>query len=94
MAVVRPCSGSGGGGGHHHEREGEAEYAERLRQLAALQLSIVCKAMAMPDMEAVVYSTCSIHREENEDVVERVLAATSGARSARGGGVIAAEGDT
>lgn len=70
------CSGSGGAGGHHNHGGGgetEQQYAERLRALAASQYAVVTKAMSMPDMRCVVYSTCSVHREENEDVVEAVL---------------------
>eukprot|EP00762_Andalucia_godoyi_P000778 ANDGO_03796.mRNA.1 25S rRNA (cytosine-C(5))-methyltransferase rcm1 len=46
---------------------------ERLQQLADFQYSVVCQAMRFPRMDRVVYSTCSIHRQENEDVVSRVL---------------------
>ena len=78
MALCDPsCSGSGGGGGHHQAAEAPLEYRRRLQSLAADQLAVVCKAMAMPDMRTVVYSTCSVHREENEDVVQAALDATA-----------------
>ena len=36
-------------------------------------------AMRLPRVRVVVYSTCSVHREENEDVVGKLLEATGGA---------------
>ena len=50
----------------------------RLWRLAAAQLKIVCKAFTFPHMRVVVYSTCSVHREENEDVVAKALEAAAG----------------
>ena len=47
-------------GGHHHAEEAPLEYQRRLQSLAADQLAVVCKAMGMPDMRTVVYSTCSV----------------------------------
>ena len=47
-------------GGHHHAEEAPLEYRNRLQSLAADQLAVVCKAMEMPDMRTVVYSTCSV----------------------------------
>lgn len=45
----------------------------RLRELADNQLALVLHAMRFPAVEAVVYSTCSIHQIENEEVVRQVL---------------------
>ncbi|KAJ1426417.1 S-adenosyl-L-methionine-dependent methyltransferase [Ochromonadaceae sp. CCMP2298] len=47
--------------------------AKRLNKLQAFQLQAVHKAMCFPHVSNVVYSTCSIHLEENEHVVARVL---------------------
>ena len=38
-------------------------------------MQVVNHALSFPSAERVTYSTCSVHREENEDVVEKVLAA-------------------
>ncbi len=48
---------------------------QRLAALSAFQLRAVLKAMTFPHAQRVVYSTCSVHREENEDVVARILEA-------------------
>lgn len=41
--------------------------------LARFQVSVLLKAMSFPHVTRVVYSTCSIHDEENELVVAEVL---------------------
>lgn len=46
---------------------------QRLAALSAFQTRAVVKAMSFPRARFVAYSTCSVHREENEDVVMRVL---------------------
>ncbi|KAL1967412.1 hypothetical protein VTN77DRAFT_3197 [Rasamsonia byssochlamydoides] len=47
---------------------------ERLTKLANLQTHIVEHALSFPAAKCVTYSTCSIHVQENESVVARVLA--------------------
>ena len=66
--------GSGSGGAAR-----DAAYWDHVHALAASQREIVLAAMAYPRVTTVVYSTCSVHREENEDVVAAVLAASAGA---------------
>lgn len=46
---------------------------ERLLKLAGFQYKIVKHALSFPKAQVVVYSTCSIHAQENEHVVERLL---------------------
>ncbi|KIX07845.1 uncharacterized protein Z518_02499 [Rhinocladiella mackenziei CBS 650.93] len=46
----------------------------RLRKLSALQTKIVEHALSFPAARRVTYSTCSVHVEENEAVVSRILA--------------------
>ena len=55
---------------------------ERLQKLANWQSMIIEHAMEFPTAEKITYSTCSIHQEENEDVVLRVL--KSGVAQRRG----------
>jgi 25S rRNA (cytosine2278-C5)-methyltransferase len=46
---------------------------QRLLNLQTFQISIVQKAMTFPNAHTITYSTCSIHEEENEQVVSAVL---------------------
>lgn len=45
----------------------------RLKKLQAFQSKILTQAMSFPQVDFVVYSTCSIHCIENEEVVRDVL---------------------
>jgi putative methyltransferase len=46
---------------------------QRVEQLARFQQTALLHALSFPAVERVVYSTCSIHQRENEDVVRFVL---------------------
>eukprot|EP00731_Ephydatia_muelleri_P001094 Em0001g1094a len=45
----------------------------RLEKLSKFQEKILKHALSFPSVKRVLYSTCSVHKEENECVVERVL---------------------
>lgn len=47
--------------------------AVRLKSLASFQAMILKHALSFPKAKRVVYSTCSIHTEENEQVVLEIL---------------------
>ena len=55
----------------------KAEYgnkdAERLSKLANLQSTILQHAFKFPGLKKLVYSTCSVNVEENENVVNDVM---------------------
>ncbi|CAO3670217.1 unnamed protein product [Rhizopus stolonifer] len=46
---------------------------ERLKNLSEFQISIIEHALKFPKAKRVVYSTCSIHAQENEHVVKTIL---------------------
>lgn len=51
----------------------EQELAARLRALATFQLNLLLHALEFPAARRVTYSTCSVHAEENEEVVLAAL---------------------
>ncbi|KAJ1678972.1 hypothetical protein EV182_002986, partial [Spiromyces aspiralis] len=57
--------------------DSEADRRQRLANLAEFQTQVILHAMKFPSAKRISYSTCSVHREENEEVVARVLAAQS-----------------
>ena len=63
------------------ERQGGTDASKlgdgRLEKLRAFQIAALRKAMSFPAVKYVVYSTCSIHEEENESVIAEVLSSSS-----------------
>lgn len=72
ILVDPSCSGSGIVGRMEFHTEASVD-SKRLASLAAFQRKILQHALNFPSVERVVYSTCSVHEEENERVVESVL---------------------
>jgi 25S rRNA (cytosine2278-C5)-methyltransferase len=50
-----------------------SDSSERVSALARFQTTILKHALQFPALERLTYSTCSVFREENEDVVAAVL---------------------
>ncbi|KAL0545487.1 hypothetical protein IC582_015372 [Cucumis melo] len=74
------CSGSGTAAVRldhllpsHVEGTTSGDDLERLNKLAAFQRKALAHAFSFPAVERIVYSTCSIHQIENEDVVQSLL---------------------
>lgn len=65
------CSGSGI---RHRNDDAELIDEERLERLAALQIRMITYVLTkFSKVKRITYSTCSIHRQENEQVVETIL---------------------
>ncbi|GMK59243.1 hypothetical protein CspeluHIS016_0702580 [Cutaneotrichosporon spelunceum] len=56
----------------------ETEDEDRLDKLAAFQLQMIQHAFKFPAVKRIVYSTCSIHAEEDERVVAKALKSGGG----------------
>eukprot|EP00605_Chrysophyceae_sp_TOSAG23-4_P000084 GSChrysophyteH1.ASY1.ANO1.86.1 assembled CDS len=74
LLVDPSCSGSGVL--RDVGRAGDEDWShERLQSLHTFQVQVMQAALSFPLAETVVYSTCSVHAEENEAVVAELLAA-------------------
>lgn len=78
MAVVDPsCSGSGiieHQLADHGELHNNTSYSDhRIKQLSLFQQKILAKVLSIPTIKQIVYSTCSVYEEENENVIKKVL---------------------
>ncbi|KAG6103446.1 hypothetical protein E4U31_002794 [Claviceps sp. LM219 group G6] len=62
--------------------DSEKDLHERLQALSSFQLTLLLHAFRFPSAKKVTYSTCSVHRQENEHVVMKAL--QSGVARARG----------
>lgn len=70
VLVDPSCSGSG----IMNRLEKTERDPDRLYKLAGLQIKLLCHAMKnFPNAKKIVYSTCSLFPEENEEVVEVAL---------------------
>ncbi|KAB0350304.1 hypothetical protein FD754_015161 [Muntiacus muntjak] len=73
------CSGSGMPSRQLEEPKAGTPSPERLRALAAFQQRALSHALTFPALQRLVYSTCSVCQEENEDVVRAALQQSPGA---------------
>lgn len=80
LIMVDPsCSGTGLCDRPGQDLDPEsAEGKERLRRLSSVQSMLLKHALRFPHCRRVVYSTCSVLRQENEDVVAEALAWAKG----------------
>jgi putative methyltransferase len=62
------CSGSG-----LQEEKGEEISEKRVKDLSILQIKLLKRAVKFPNLKSLCYSTCSVFREENQNVVFEVL---------------------
>ncbi|OEL19254.1 putative 28S rRNA (cytosine-C(5))-methyltransferase [Dichanthelium oligosanthes] len=58
---------------HSRDDQDDASTSSRVMKLSAFQKKALSHALSFPSVERVVYSTCSIHQAENEDVVNAIL---------------------
>jgi len=72
------CSGSGIIKEHENIAQDVRDQPERLKKLSCFQIMILRHAMKFPALKRLVYSTCSIHEEENEMVVKEILEREAG----------------
>lgn len=72
------CSGSGMLSRQLEEHGEGTPSKERLQALAGFQQRALCHALRFPSLQRLVYSTCSLCQEENEDVVQEALQHNSG----------------
>ncbi|GFR79785.1 ribosomal RNA small subunit methyltransferase F [Elysia marginata] len=72
ILVDPSCSGSGMLNNQTNSRNSDLN-TDRVQTLKRFQISILKHALKFPNVQRVVYSTCSVHQQENEEVAEEVM---------------------
>ncbi len=68
------CSGSGIVSRLNHlTNDDQSDSQDKLESLARVQTALLSHALSFPNVNRVIYSTCSVHRRENEEVVKEAL---------------------
>ncbi|KAK0063716.1 28S rRNA (cytosine-C(5))-methyltransferase [Biomphalaria pfeifferi] len=75
--LVDPTCSSSGMLGVQQGKDNYSTDQARLETLSRFQITILKHALKFPNVQRIVYSTCSIHKEENEQVVEQVMSHVS-----------------
>uniref|UniRef100_A0A6A7G4M0 28S rRNA (Cytosine-C(5))-methyltransferase n=1 Tax=Hirondellea gigas TaxID=1518452 RepID=A0A6A7G4M0_9CRUS len=57
----------------HFKLKSDESLIEEIRNFARFQCSLICHAMKWPNVQKIVYSTCSESQIENEEVVSKIL---------------------
>ena len=74
ILVDPSCSGSGMVNRAKQPNQSNSnELATRLEKLSNFQVMLLKHALSFPSVRRVVYSTCSVHQEENEMVVKEAM---------------------
>ena len=71
--IILDPSCSGSGIFHRDDLPEKGDLDQRLQKLASLQAKLLRHALSFPNVKRVAYSTCSVYKRENEDVVMEVL---------------------
>lgn len=65
---------------HDESDDNQEKVQARLASLASFQLKCLNHGLSFPRLKRLVYSTCSIHSQENEEVVAACLKQNPGFR--------------
>jgi len=71
--IILDPSCSGSGIFHRNDKQENDVSEDRLTRLANFQAKLLRHALSFPNVKRVAYSTCSVHKSENEEVVFEVL---------------------
>ena len=71
--IILDPSCSGSGIFHRNDKQENDVSEDRLTRLANFQAKLLRHALSFPNVKKVAYSTCSVHKSENEEVVFEVL---------------------